>query len=217
MPELSVVIVAADNEQRAVLQVLVDGTSVARTVIRAPAFRWRFPTRSCGACELPIPTSFWSIFLAIIPPSPCAPLNYCTRSCRIRPCLPLEALSQPQVIVDAMRAGAREFIERPTTTTDLLEAFVRLTAAQRRCSQEETRGQSIYGGQRQGRQRRDHRCRESGAGSAVCPRSHRAGGSCPSRTRRTAFEPEAAVHRGRRNPEPASPGQFPAGKLHDPP
>ncbi len=32
MPELSVVIVATDNEQRALLQVLVDGTSVARTV-----------------------------------------------------------------------------------------------------------------------------------------------------------------------------------------
>src|SRR5262249_30465879 len=31
MPELSVVIVATDSEQRAVLQVLVDGTSVART------------------------------------------------------------------------------------------------------------------------------------------------------------------------------------------
>ena len=32
MPELSVVIVATDNEQRALLQVLVDGTSVARVV-----------------------------------------------------------------------------------------------------------------------------------------------------------------------------------------
>src|SRR5215472_11976892 len=31
MPELSVVIVATDSEQRAVLQLLVDGTSVART------------------------------------------------------------------------------------------------------------------------------------------------------------------------------------------
>ena len=41
-------------------------------------------------------------------------------------------LNQPQVIVNAMRAGAREFIERPTTTTDLLEAFVRLTTAQRK-------------------------------------------------------------------------------------
>jgi pilus assembly protein CpaE len=49
-------------------------------------------------------------------------------------------LSQPQVIVSAMRSGAREFIERPTTTTDLLEAFVRLTAAQRRVQQEGPRG-----------------------------------------------------------------------------
>ena len=39
-----------------------------------------------------------------------------------------------------MRAGAREFIERPTTTTDLLEAFVRLTAAQRRVQKEGPRG-----------------------------------------------------------------------------
>jgi pilus assembly protein CpaE len=39
-----------------------------------------------------------------------------------------------------MRSGAREFIERPTTTTDLLEAFVRLTAAQRRVQQEGPRG-----------------------------------------------------------------------------
>ncbi len=35
-----------------------------------------------------------------------------------------------------MRAGAREFIERPTNTTDLLEAFVRLITAQRGGRQE---------------------------------------------------------------------------------
>ena len=50
------------------------------------------------------------------------------------------SISQPQVIVGAMRAGAREFIERPTTTTDLLEAFVRLTAAQRKVNREGTSG-----------------------------------------------------------------------------
>ena len=38
MPELSVVIVATDNEQRTVLQVLVDGTSVARTVHTCASF-----------------------------------------------------------------------------------------------------------------------------------------------------------------------------------
>jgi pilus assembly protein CpaE len=39
-----------------------------------------------------------------------------------------------------MRAGAREFIERPTTTTDLLEAFVRLTTQQRKSKREGSRG-----------------------------------------------------------------------------
>ena len=39
MAELLVVIVATDNEQRALLQVLVDGTSVARTVHASPASR----------------------------------------------------------------------------------------------------------------------------------------------------------------------------------
>jgi len=38
MPELSVVIVAADSEQRAVLQVLVDSTSVARAGFSATSY-----------------------------------------------------------------------------------------------------------------------------------------------------------------------------------
>jgi hypothetical protein len=38
MAELSVVIVAVDNEQRTVLQVLVDGTSVARTAHTCASF-----------------------------------------------------------------------------------------------------------------------------------------------------------------------------------
>ena len=52
-------------------------------------------------------------------------------------------LNEPQVIVSAMRAGAREFIERPTTTTDLLEAFVRLTTAQRKVQKEGPRGKAF--------------------------------------------------------------------------
>ena len=38
MPELSVVIVAPDTEQRALLQVLVDSTSVARVVHSCTSF-----------------------------------------------------------------------------------------------------------------------------------------------------------------------------------
>jgi pilus assembly protein CpaE len=39
-----------------------------------------------------------------------------------------------------MRVGAREFIERPTTTTDLLEAFVRLSTNQRKVKRDGPRG-----------------------------------------------------------------------------
>ena len=42
-----------------------------------------------------------------------------------------------------MRAGAREYIERPTTTTDLLEAFVRLTSTRRKPGRETSRGKIL--------------------------------------------------------------------------
>ena len=38
MPELSVVIIAADADQRSMLQVLVDGTSVARAVLTTSTY-----------------------------------------------------------------------------------------------------------------------------------------------------------------------------------
>jgi pilus assembly protein CpaE len=50
------------------------------------------------------------------------------------------SMAQPQLIVSAMRMGAKEFIERPTTTTDLLEAFVRLSTTQRKVKREGPRG-----------------------------------------------------------------------------
>ena len=78
-------------------------------------------------------------------------------------------LTQPQIIVNAMRAGAREFIERPTTTTDLLEAFVRLTAAQRRGTSGRDSRKSFFRHQCERRKRRNHRRCESRAGAAIWP------------------------------------------------
>jgi pilus assembly protein CpaE len=140
MPELSVVIVATDNEQRTVLQVLVDGTSVARTVHTCATF----PVAASDPVMRRIQAASAEVLLVDIPQE-----NYALAMRAIellRQELPESAvfaigsLNQPQVIVSAMRAGAREFIERPTTTTDLLEAFVRLTTAQRRVQKEGPRG-----------------------------------------------------------------------------
>ncbi len=140
MPDLSVVIVAADNEQRTVLQVLVDGTSVARTVHTCASF----PVAGSDPVMRRVQTANPDVLLVDIPADNPVPamrsielLHQELPDCAV---FAIGNLNQPQVIVSAMRAGAREYIERPTTTTDLLEAFVRLTTAQRRVQKEGPRG-----------------------------------------------------------------------------
>jgi pilus assembly protein CpaE len=140
MPELSVVIVATDNEQRAVMQVLVDGTSVARTVHTCASF----PVAASDPVSRRVRTANPDVTLVDIPAdNPQQALRAIELLHQEMPegaIFAIGNLNQPQIIVNAMRAGAREFIERPTNTTDLLEAFVRLTTAQRRGKQEGIRG-----------------------------------------------------------------------------
>lgn len=140
MPELSVAVFATDTDQRAVLQVLVDGTSVARTV--------------CSNSTLPLAandpvirrTHNFAPDVVLIDIA-LDDVNSALRGIELlHQELPDAALfavgpmTQPQLIVSAMRAGVREYIERPTTTTDLLEAFVRLTATRRKPGRETSRG-----------------------------------------------------------------------------
>ena len=140
MPELSVVIVATDNEQRTLLQVLVDGTSVARTAHSCASF----PVAGSDPVTRRVRAANPDVTLVDIPAdNPTQALRAIELLHEEMPdgaIFAVGTLNQPQVIVNAMRAGAREFIERPTNTTDLLEAFVRLTAAQRRSNQEGLRG-----------------------------------------------------------------------------
>jgi len=140
MPELSVVIVATDSEQRTVLQVLVDGTSVARTVHACATF----PVAAADPVTRRVRAANPDVIMVDISPdnTPIAlrAIELLHQEMPESAVFAIGNLSQPQVIVSAMRSGAREFIERPTTTTDLLEAFVRLTAAQRRVRPEGPRG-----------------------------------------------------------------------------
>jgi pilus assembly protein CpaE len=140
MAELSVVIVATDNEQRAVLQVLVDGTSVARTVHSCATF----PVAASDPVMRRVRAASPDVTLVDIPsdnPQPALRgIELLHQELPEQAIFAIGTLNQAQIIVSAMRAGAREFIERPTNTTDLLEAFVRLTAAQRRTRQEGPRG-----------------------------------------------------------------------------
>ncbi len=140
MPELSVVVVAQDNEQRAVLQVLVDGTSVARVVHTCTSYP--------GVLTDPVLRRVQSAHPAVVLVDvPAENHTLALRSIELihqevsgAAVFAVGSMAQPQVIVSAMRAGAREYIERPTTTTELLEAFVRLTTAQRKVDREGPRG-----------------------------------------------------------------------------
>lgn len=140
MAELSVVIVAADSEQRAVLQVLVDGTSVARTVHSAA----NYPVVPTDPVVPRVQAMHPDVILVDIPTdSPTQALNTIElfhQEMADTAVFAIGTLSQPQLIVSAMRVGAKEFIERPTTTTDLLEAFVRLTTNQRKVKRDGPRG-----------------------------------------------------------------------------
>src|SRR5580700_10915122 len=140
MAELSVVIVAIDNEQRTVLQVLVDGTSVARTAHTCASF----PVAVSDPVVRRVRAATPDVILGDIPGDNPAvawrAIEVLHQELPESAVVASGTLSQPQVIVNAMRAGAREFIERPTTTTDLLEAFVRLTTAQRKVQKGGPRG-----------------------------------------------------------------------------
>src|SRR3984893_9212031 len=136
MPELSVVIIAQDSEQRAVLQVLVEGTSVARVVetcasypavVSDPVLR-RVQSAHPEVVLVDVPSDHHALALRAI--------EVIHQEMSGAAVFAVGSMAQPQIIVSAMRSGAREFIERPTTTTDLLEAFVRLTTAQRKVDRE---------------------------------------------------------------------------------
>jgi pilus assembly protein CpaE len=126
MPELSVVIVASDSEQRAVLQVLVDGTSVARTTHSAPTY-------PVGGSDPPVNNTSAALHA----------IELLRHELPETSVFAIGSMAQPQVIVSAMRAGAKEFIERPTTTTDLLEAFIRLSSTQRKVKREGPRAKTF--------------------------------------------------------------------------
>jgi pilus assembly protein CpaE len=139
MPELSVVVVATDSEQRSMMQVMVDGTGVARTTQSFSTY----PVATTDPVLRRIQGANSEVILVDIPSDSLAALRAIDLIHQEMPgaaVFALGSMSQPQIIVSAMRSGAREFIERPTTTTDLLEAFVRLSAAQRKVQREITRG-----------------------------------------------------------------------------
>src|SRR5215470_14474361 len=140
MPELAVAVVARDSEQRSILQLLVEGTRVARASLTFGSL----PLASSDAMVRRLRDEHPDVVLIDIPLSdPGSALRAIEVLHQELPWAALFAvgsLTQPQTIVTAMRTGAKEFLERPVTTNNLLEAFVRLTSTQKSVQRETVRG-----------------------------------------------------------------------------
>jgi pilus assembly protein CpaE len=140
MPELSVAVFATDNDQRAVLQVLVDSTSVARTVCSNPTLPVAANDPVIRKTQAFAPNVILVDIAADGPTPALRAIELLHQELPDAAVFAVGPLTQPQLIVSTMRAGVREYIERPTSTTDLLEAFVRLTATRRKPGRETSRG-----------------------------------------------------------------------------
>jgi pilus assembly protein CpaE len=140
MPELAVVVISRDTEQRSILSLLVEGTRVARTVQSFTSF----PVAAADPIIRRIQHQRPDVVLIDIPLGDTAPalraIEVLHQELTATAIFAIGSMTQPQVIVNAMRSGAKEFLERPLGTAGLLEAFVRLTTSQRSVQSEGVRG-----------------------------------------------------------------------------
>jgi pilus assembly protein CpaE len=140
MPELAVAVVARDSEQRSILQLLVEGTRVARAVLSFSSL----PLSSTDPILRRLHDEHPDVVVLDIPLSDTASalraIEVLHQELPRTALFAVGSLTQPQIIVTAMRSGAREFLERPLTTNSLLEAFVRLTTTQKTAQRNSVRG-----------------------------------------------------------------------------
>ncbi len=140
MSELAAIVIGTDPDQRTVLQMQLDGTAVAKTVHSFSSF----PASASDPIVRRIQDIAPNVVVVDIPKQSSA--NALRTIEMLRSELPDAAVfavgdtSQPQVIISAMRAGAKEFLERPTTTSGLLEALARISSAQRKVQSNSQRG-----------------------------------------------------------------------------
>lgn len=140
MPELAVAVLARDSEQRSILQLLVEGTRVARAALTFGSL----PLASSDPVVRRLHDEQPEVLLLDIPLSdPASALRAIEVLHQELPrsaIFAVGSLTQPQTIVAAMRSGAREFLERPLTSANLLEAFVRLTSSHKGVQRDTVRG-----------------------------------------------------------------------------
>ncbi len=143
MSELTVAVIASDEEQRTILKMMVDGTAVARTLHALSSY----PTTATDPTVRKLKELDPDVVICDVPSTNAALAVKAIELLHLE--IPRTAIvaigemSQPQVIVQAMRAGGREFLERPASINSLLDAFLRLSTMQRKTRKLGERGKII--------------------------------------------------------------------------
>lgn len=140
MPELSVVVLTTDEEQKALLPVLVDGTAIARMTHSYDVY----PESDSDPLMRRIQELKTDVVLVDLVPDKVAAalhaIELLRAACPKSAVFALGEMTRPQLIVDSMRAGAGEFFARPPSTDQLLDGFNRLVSSRRKVRSSGTRG-----------------------------------------------------------------------------
>src|SRR5260370_17304203 len=113
MPELSVAVFATDNDQRAVLQVLVDGTSVARTVCSNPTLPQTANDPVIRKTQAFVPDVGLVDIASDGLTSALRALGLLHQELPDSAVFPIGPMTQPQLIVSPMRHRLPEYITLP--------------------------------------------------------------------------------------------------------
>ena len=132
MNPLSVAIFGADEDQCTILKTQVDGTGVAKTL----AVFGNLPESNRDSSLRKFEEACAIVALVDIPGNdPSAAIRTMELIHTQMPAVAVLAVgdaSKPQIILSAMRAGVREFMERPTSIDSLYEVFARLSSEHRK-------------------------------------------------------------------------------------
>lgn len=140
MPVATVGILATESEQLDLLQSLVDATSAGRTILKDELPDFDSFTRKVRELKPQV------LLVDISAHNPSASLGAIEKlhsefaQTAIFAC---GDMMKRQVIVDTMRAGACEFLDRPPSTQSLLESFSRLQTMRRKAADDPNHGRVI--------------------------------------------------------------------------
>lgn len=143
MSELTVAVIASDEDQRAILKMMVDGTAVARTMQVLGTYAAAATDPSLRKLKELDP----DVVILDVPAASAAQAVKAIEVMHLE--MPRSAIvaigemNQPQVIVQAMRAGGREYLDRPTNVNSLLDAFLRLSSMHRKSHTKGQRGKVV--------------------------------------------------------------------------